>query len=67
MLQAALDGLGFAYIPLELAQSYLASGQLIAVLEEWWPHCPGYHLYYTSRRQMAPALAEVIAALRWHR
>jgi len=65
MLQAALDGLGFAYIPLDLAQSYITSGKLIPVLEEWWPHIPGYHLYYASRRQMAPALAEVIAALRY--
>jgi len=65
MLQAALDGMGFAYIPLDLAQSYIASGELTAVLEEWWPHFPGYHLYYANRRQMAPALAEVISALRY--
>lgn len=65
MLQAALDGLGFAYIPLELARDHLASGALIPVLEEWWPRFPGYHLYYASRRQMAPALAEVINALRF--
>lgn len=65
MLQAALDGLGFAYIPLDLAKPYIASGELIAVLKEWWPYFPGYHLYYASRRQMAPALAEVINALRY--
>ncbi|MBY4952684.1 LysR family transcriptional regulator [Pantoea sp. DY-17] len=65
MLQAALDGLGFAYIPLDLAQSYIESGKLTPVLEEWWPYFPGYHLYYASRRQMPPALAEVIAALRY--
>jgi DNA-binding transcriptional LysR family regulator len=65
MLQAALDGLGLAYIPLELAQTYIASGKLIPVLEDWWPRFPGYHLYYASRRQVAPALAEVIAALRY--
>lgn len=65
MLQAALDGLGLAYIPLDLARDHLASGALIPVLEEWWPHFPGYHLYYASRRQMAPALAEVIEALRF--
>jgi len=65
MLQAALDGLGFAYLPLDLAQPSIASGKLIPVLEEWWPHFPGYHLYYASRRQVAPALAQVIAALRY--
>lgn len=66
MLQAALDGLGFAYIPLELAEPYIKSQKLIPVLEQWWPHFPGYHLYYASRRQLPPALAEVIAALRYH-
>jgi len=65
MLQAALDGLGFAYVPQDLAQPYINSGKLIPALEEWWPHFPGYHLYYASRRQMPPALAEVIAALRY--
>lgn len=65
MLQAALDGVGLAYIPLDLARSSIASGQLVPLLESWWPHFPGYHLYYASRRQMAPALAEVIAALRY--
>lgn len=65
MLQAALDGLGLAYIPLALAQEHIASGRLLPVLEAWWPRFPGYHLYYANRRQMAPALAEVIAALRY--
>lgn len=65
MLQAALDGLGLAYIPLDLAQPYMTSGKLMPVLEAWWPMFPGYHLYYASRRQVAPALAEVIKALRY--
>ncbi|WP_144815491.1 MULTISPECIES: LysR family transcriptional regulator [Enterobacteriaceae] len=65
MLHAALDGLGFAYIPLELAQPYITAGKLVPALEQWWPRFPGYHLYYASRRQLAPALAEVIAALRY--
>ncbi|WP_312242908.1 LysR family transcriptional regulator [Pantoea sp.] len=65
MLQAALDGLGFAYIPLDLAQSHIAEGRLIPVLQEWWPYYPGYHLYYASRRQVAPALSQVIDALRY--
>ena len=65
MMQAALDGLGFAYIPLDLAQPHITSGKLIPVLEPWWPQCPGYHLYYASRHQQTPALAEVIAALRY--
>lgn len=65
MLQAALDGLGFAYIPLELAQPHIDKGECIPVLEDWWPEFPGYHLYYASRRQLAPALSQIIAGLRY--
>jgi DNA-binding transcriptional LysR family regulator len=36
------------------------------VLQDWWPLFPGYHLYYASRRQVSPALALVIEALRYH-
>jgi DNA-binding transcriptional LysR family regulator len=65
MLQAALDGMGFAFVPLDLMQSHIDQGQLIPVLEDWWPLFPGYHLYYANRRQLAPALALVIETLRW--
>lgn len=64
MLQAALDGLGLAYVPLDTVQPHLDSGRLVAVLPDWWPTFPGYHLYYANRRQLAPALALVIEALR---
>ena len=65
MLQAALDGMGFAYVPFDLMQPHIHAGRLIAVLEDWWPRFPGYHLYYANRRQIAPALALVIDALRY--
>lgn len=65
MLQAALDGLGFAYVPHDLMKPHIDAGRLVAVLEDWWPSLPGYHLYYANRRQIAPALALVIEALRY--
>jgi DNA-binding transcriptional LysR family regulator len=64
MLQAALDGLGFAYVPFDLVKPHIDAGRLVAVLQDWWPRFPGYHLYYASRRQIAPALALVIDVLR---
>ncbi|MDB5938441.1 MAG: LysR family transcriptional regulator [Polaromonas sp.] len=67
MLQAALDGMGFAYVPFDLVQPHIASGRLVPVLEDWWPSFPGYHLYYANRRQIAPALALVIEALRYRK
>lgn len=65
MLQAALDGLGLAYVPFDLMKPHIDSGRLIPVLEDWCPQFPGYHLYYASRRQISPALALVIEALRY--
>jgi DNA-binding transcriptional LysR family regulator len=67
MLNAALAGFGLAYIPEDLAHPYVARGRLKRVLENWCPPFPGYHLYYPSRRQMAPAFALVVEALRYRR
>ena len=65
MVQAALDGMGFAYVPFDIVGPYITNGKLIPVLEDWWPSFPGYHLYYANHRQIAPALALVIDALRY--
>lgn len=65
MLQAALDDQGLAYLPFDIVQPHIEAGQLVPVLEDWWPQYPGYHLYYAGRRQIAPALALVIDALRY--
>jgi DNA-binding transcriptional LysR family regulator len=64
MLDAALDGVGMCYVPLDLMQPHMDAGRLVPVLQDWWPRFPGYHLYYTSRRQMSPAFALVVDALR---
>lgn len=65
MLQAALDGMGLAYVPYDLVQPHIEAGRLAPVLQDWWPVYPGYHLYYANRRQISPALALVIEALRY--
>lgn len=64
MLQAALDGYGFAYLPEDLVLGHVAAGRLARVLEDWCPTWPGYHLYYPSRRQASPAFRLVVDALR---
>ncbi|SRR6266581_3090822 len=64
MLKAALAGFGLAYLPEDMASEHLAAGRLKAVLEDWWPTFPGYHLYYPSRRQSSPAFALLVDALR---
>jgi len=65
LLQAALDGLGFACVPLDIMAPHIAQGTLVPVLRDWWPTFPGYHLYHANRRQLSPALALVIEALRY--
>ncbi|KQT57552.1 MULTISPECIES: LysR family transcriptional regulator [unclassified Aureimonas] len=65
MRQAAVDGMGLAYMPEDYVEDHLRDGRLIRVLEDWCPPMPGYHLYYTSRRQPSPAFALVIEALRF--
>lgn len=64
MLQAAIDGIGLTYGPLDMMQPHIDSGALIPVLKDWWPVFPGYHIYYANRRQTSPALSLVIEALR---
>src|SRR5260221_8701324 len=67
MITAALAGFGLAYVPEDLAQPHLAKGRLKRVLEDWCPPFPGYHLYYPSRRQLTPAFALLVEALRYRR
>ena len=64
-LNAVLAGLGLAYLPEDQVQTHLADGRLIRVLADWCPPFSGYHLYYPSRRQPAPAFALLVEALRY--
>jgi DNA-binding transcriptional LysR family regulator len=64
VLEAALAGLGLAYVPEDLAQPYLVKGRLKRVLEEWCVPWTGYHLYYPHRRKSSQAFALLIDALR---
>jgi DNA-binding transcriptional LysR family regulator len=63
-LDAALAGLGVAYVPEEIAQTYIAKGRLRRVLESWCPYWDGYYLYYPNRRQSSPAFVALVEALR---
>lgn len=64
MVDAAVKGLGVAYVPDDLVASELSAGTLVTLLEEWTPPFPGYYLYYPSRHQNAPAFRVVVDALR---
>lgn len=61
---AAVRGLGLAYLPQDQVEEYVASGALVQVLKDQVPPLPGYHLYYPSRRQSSPAFRVLVEALR---
>lgn len=61
---AAVNGLGIAYLPEDEFGAHLAEGRLVRVLEDWCEPFGGFHLYYPSRRQPSPAFSLVVDALR---
>jgi DNA-binding transcriptional LysR family regulator len=62
---AAVDGLGLAFVPEDIAEAHMKQGRLIRVLEPWCACWSGYHLYYPSRRQLSPAFKVLVEALRY--
>ncbi len=67
IIDAALDGLGLACLPDDYLLPLIREGKLVAVLEDWSPPFPGYHLYYPSRRLASPAFSLLIDALRYRK
>lgn len=64
-LDAAVAGLGLAYVPEDRALPFIEDGRLIAVLDDWCQPCAGYHLYYPNRRHASLAFSLVVDALRY--
>ncbi len=64
VIDAALAGMGLAYVIEEQVASLLRAGALARVLGDWCPPFPGFFLYYPGRRQLSPALATFIDAIR---
>lgn len=65
VLNAAVDGIGLAYVPEQLVAPYLADGRLKEVLGDWCPTFQGFHLYYPNRRQASPAFSAFVDALKY--
>lgn len=60
MLEAVRAGVGIGYLGLFHVAADLASGRLVALLQDWTPSYPGICLYYPSRRQMPAGLRAFI-------
>jgi DNA-binding transcriptional LysR family regulator len=64
MIEAAIEGLGIAYVSESGVRRELADGRLAAVLEDWTPPFPGLCLYYPGNRHVPAGLKALIALLR---
>jgi len=56
MIDAAVEGLGVAYVPAVAAARALAAGRLRQVLADWTQAAEDVAVYYPSRRAAPPAL-----------
>lgn len=65
MIDAALNGHGIAFLPEDLVDRHIASGDLILALDDWSPKFAGYYIYYPSSRQNLPAFKVIVDALRY--
>ena len=61
MIDVAVSGI--AYVPETIAESQIASVELVPVLDDWPPLFDGYFLYYPSRRQNLPAFQVIVDTL----
>ncbi|MCH1921567.1 LysR family transcriptional regulator [Shewanella sp. A3A] len=67
ILQATLASFGIAFLPEDIFQPYVDSGELVRVLADWCPPFAGYHLYFPHRMRSSPAFDVIVNALRYHR
>jgi DNA-binding transcriptional LysR family regulator len=64
MLDAALAGIGIAYLNEAQVAEELAAGRLVRALEDWTPPYSGYALYYPGRRHVPAGLRALIELIR---
>ncbi|WP_445514570.1 LysR family transcriptional regulator [Stenotrophomonas sp. 3(2025)] len=63
-LALLLEGAGLVYLPEPLLTPLTASGQAQLVLQDWASPGPGFHMYYSSRRQLPAGLRLLIDLIR---
>jgi DNA-binding transcriptional LysR family regulator len=64
LVQAALDGIGIAYMINGYIERLLADGRLVRLLADWSPPLPSLTLYYADRRRVPRKLRALIDFLR---
>jgi DNA-binding transcriptional LysR family regulator len=67
-IDAAVGGAGIVYLFDEWLRPHIERGELVPLLEDWWPRFTGPALYYPGRRYVpAPlrAFVDFVQARRW--
>lgn len=64
MIEAALAGIGVAWVPESQVAEHLADGRLVALLREWSVAMPGLALYYPANRHPPAPLRLFVQAVR---
>jgi DNA-binding transcriptional LysR family regulator len=64
LVQAALSGMGLAYVWEGRAEAHIRDGRLIRCLEEWSPPEDWLYLYYPTRKHISAGLRAVIESMR---
>lgn len=64
MVEAALAGLGIAYVPKRAVRTHLDERRLVTVLDDWCPRIPGLCLYYSGHRHVPAGLRAFIGVLK---
>lgn len=64
MVEAAVAGLGIAYVPELYAQPWLANQQLVTLLDDWTIASQGIALYFPQNRHMPVALRLFVDAVK---
>jgi DNA-binding transcriptional LysR family regulator len=64
MVDAAIKGLGIAFVWAGTARAALDSGELVTILEDWTPPFDGHCLYYPSHRLVPVGLRAFVNVIK---
>ncbi|WP_145491706.1 LysR family transcriptional regulator [Yersinia aleksiciae] len=64
MIRTVCAGGGISFGMEETFMPYIARGELVTLLDEWLPTFPGFYLYFSGRKNLAPKLRAFIDHVR---
>jgi DNA-binding transcriptional LysR family regulator len=64
MVEAAIKGLGIAFVWADTARPAIDSGALVTILDDWTPPFDGHYLYYPSHRLVPVGLRAFVDVIK---